>query len=113
MKFFATILFLLEFLSPAFPLGANSFFDQIDQASQINTSNHPGFILGLFADQLNENEEGRATYKSISSNTELDIDFASYHTEYIIKSRLPQIVAPSFRFVLQVPLFKLHHTYLI
>jgi hypothetical protein len=66
LRFFVTVLFLVEFLSPAFLTGSTSSLSELTTAHQLSPLTHPGFQLTLFSEQLNESEEERENYKSAS-----------------------------------------------
>lgn len=62
IKSFFVVLFLLGFLSPAFP--AQAEFHLEGSHYEINRPNHLNILINLFSEQLNENEEGREDDKS-------------------------------------------------
>lgn len=112
LKFFAIALFLLEFLAPAFPLEAITPIKGFNKTFQVNSSNHAGFLVTLFVEQLNENEEGRENYKSISPFIDSHFGYSdSYHT-YLLKVGSRHIENNNHSFHSR-PLFRLHCTYLI
>lgn len=112
LKFFAIALFMLEFLAPALPFAANTPTETFDKPSFDSTSTPSGIFLALFAEQLNENEEGRENYKSPLPFIDSYFDFSnSLHTYFLcVVSRQIENNTHSFP---GRPLFRLHCTYLI
>lgn len=66
LKFFFTLLFLFEFLSPVYPSDSNQIHAKPDIHSQVNSWQHPDLFFTFFAEQLNENEEERENDKIFS-----------------------------------------------
>jgi hypothetical protein len=112
LKYFAIVLFMLEFLAPAFPLEASTAVDGFDKTFQVSSSSRTGIFLTLFAEQLNENETGRENYKSLSPFIDSCFTFSNPHHSYIIRVGPTQIENNTHYFHSQ-PLFRLHCTYLI
>jgi hypothetical protein len=112
LKFFAIALFLLEFLAPALPLEANTPTAGFSKTFQVNSSNHAGFFVTLFAEQLNENEEGRENYKSISPFIDSHFGFSDSYHAYILRAGSCHIENNTHFFHSQ-SLFRLHCIYLI
>ncbi len=112
LKFFAIALFMLEFLAPALPLEANTPSEGFDKTFQVNSSNHTSLFLTLFAEQLNENEEGRENYKSISPFIDSHFSFSNSHNAYILRVGSCHIENNT-QSLHSRPLFRLHCIYLI
>lgn len=112
LKFFAIALFMLEFLAPALPCLANTPTETFDKTSLDSTSTHSGIFLALFAEQLNENEEGRENYKSPLPFIDSYFGFSSSRHTYVLCVVSRQIENNTHYFPCQ-PLFRLHCTYLI
>jgi len=113
VKLFVTLLFLLEFFSPAFSLEADALVDNYDETCQIKTCTHPGILLALFNEQLNENEGGRSNDKSVANSMEPLVLLPSGDHAYFQKIGLAQVNKTSLLFNLHPSLFRLHHSYLI
>ena len=112
LKFFAITLFMLEFLAPALPFADRTPTEPFNKISLDSSSTHSVIFLALFAEQLNENEEGRENYKSPLPFIDSYFDFSKpYHTYFlsVVSSQIENITH-SFS---GRPLFRLHCTYLI
>lgn len=112
LQFFAIALFMLEFLAPALPFEANAPTKVFCKTFQVNSSHHAGFFVTLFAEQLNENEEGRENYKGISPFIDSHFSYSESYHAYILRTGSHHIENNTHSFDSR-PLFRLHCTYLI
>jgi hypothetical protein len=107
LKFFVTLLFLVEFLSPAFLTGSTSSLSKLTTTHQLSTLTHPGFQLTLFSEQLNEGEEERENYKSAPLGSYLYSGLAYSTPKYTHQSH-PLSAGSSQNLHSRPALFKLH-----
>ena len=75
MKFFALLLFSLQFLAPALLVDLTDQGGCHDNAQLVPGARHQNIIYSIFAEEILENGESREGQKDIALFT--DLDFAS------------------------------------
>lgn len=113
MKFFALLLFSLQFLAPALLVDLTDQGGCHDNAQLIVGAQHQNILYSILAEEISENEESREGQKAIILFT--DFDFASAFLQ-LLGSQSALSGYSSFlseQFDTQPALFKLNCTFLI
>ena len=113
LKFFALLLFSMEFLAPAMLVDiANPQVSQ-DKVQLTDGGHQQHMLYSIFTEEISENEEGREGQKDITLLN--DFDFASTLSQLLgsAPSLSKYLSITSERFDTQPALFKLNCTFLI
>ena len=113
LKFFALLLFSLEFMAPAMLIDlADSGLSQ-DKVQLIDSGHHYNILYSIFTEEISENEEGREDQRVIILFTDLDLasSFKQLLTNAPGKSKHSSFISQQFE--TQPALFKLNCTFLI
>lgn len=114
LKFFALLLFSLEFMAPAILVDiANAESNQDKVQLVADGAHHQNILFSIFSEEITENEEGRAGQK----DTILFADFG-FNTSYLrllftepVRCKYSSLISEQFD--TQPALFKLNCTFLI
>jgi len=113
LKFFALLLFSLEFLAPAMLVDISDPQGSQDKVQLVDGGHHQNMLYSIFTEEISENEEGREGQKDIILFT--DFDFASSVLQLLGSAPFSgkNLSITSERFDTQPALFKLNCTFLI
>ena len=113
LKFFALLLFSLEFLAPAMLVDITDPQGTQDKIQLVDGAHHQNMLYSIFTEEISENEEGREGQKDIILFT--DFDFSSSVLQLLgsAPSSSKNLSITSERFDTQPALFKLNCTFLI
>ena len=113
LKFFALLLFSLEFLAPAILVDMADSGGNQDSVQLVDASRHQNFLFSVLTEEISENEEGREGQKEIITIT--DFHFTSRFLQLLgaVPATCKYSSLISERFETQPALFKLNCTFLI
>lgn len=112
LKIFATLLFLLEFLSPIMLASASTLERDTLHPQLIRADHAHNFVYSIFREDSPESEENKEDHKG--SVVLLDFSISSLRVTTIKSSDcLHQYFLTSHRYTIQPPLFKLNCIFII
>jgi len=113
LKFFALLLFSLEFLAPAILVDIAAAESNQDQVQLVDGVHHQNILFSIFSEEITENEEGREGHKD--SVVFSGFGFASrlLQLQAIEPTSSKYSSSISEQFDTQPALFKLNCTFLI